>query len=230
MQHCWICDIGLTEYEDAWMLQNRLGDLRREEAIDSVILFTEHKPVITCGSTSDKNNILWSESEIKKHGIEVIDSDRGGDVTLHCPGQLVAYMIFKLDYRKGIVRDLVRELETSVINTLANYGLDTIRKDSHPGVFKDDRQISAIGMHLRQSVTSHGISLNVKPDLELFDSINPCGLKGVRATSMEKELNKEVDMIDVKNVLANELKTIFDLELEEISSDQIWEECRGKNA
>ena len=145
-------------------------------------------PVFTFGRRGKKENLLVDKTVLKKRGAEVYEVERGGDVTWHGPGQLVLYPVLDLKQRKLMVGDLVRGIERSVIRCLREFGIDAEPSSEFIGLWVAGRKIASIGLAVTKSISYHGVALNVSPDLSYFDLINPCGIKGVTMTSMERVL------------------------------------------
>jgi lipoate-protein ligase B len=178
-------------------LQKRLVDNRAAGRIDDQLLLLEHPAVLTLGRHSDPAHILAPPDELVARGIEVIRVERGGEVTYHGPGQLVAYPIVALARRGLLIRPFVRALEASLIQTCSAHGVRAERRDGHPGCWCDTqggapRKIGALGLRVERGVTYHGIALNVTVELADFDLIDPCGMPGVRSTSIAAELGDRV--------------------------------------
>jgi lipoate-protein ligase B len=202
-------DLGNLPYRDAWAVQEQIhaGVLAGDE---EQILFVEHPPVITFGRRAEimgQNNLLASAEAIAKMGVEVVQSDRGGDVTFHGPGQLVAYPIIRLSDHKLSVGSYVRLLQDVVIAALRELGVESHRDASAVGVWvgDDDRaeKICALGVRIRRGVSMHGLALNVTTDLSYFNLIVPCGLCNRGVTSIQKILgDRAPSMENVKLVLA----------------------------
>lgn len=187
--------LGRIAYRDAWALQKRLVDERVSGAIPDQLLLLEHDPVLTLGRHSDPAHILAAPDVLEARGIEVIRVERGGEVTYHGPGQLVAYPILRLADRGLLLRPLVRALETAMVATCSAFGVAADRRDGHPGCWCDQdgstpRKIGALGIRVERGVTYHGIALNVNPDLGDFDLIDPCGMPGVVSTSIAHEAGR----------------------------------------
>lgn len=196
--------LGRVEYDAGLKLQRRLVGLRKEGAIGDVLVMLEHPPVLTLGRNyarkdGGRENVLLSEAELRTRGVEVVETDRGGDVTYHGPGQLVGYPIFDLrgelrgsGKRLGPV-DFVRQMEEALIRTTADYGVLTTRVAGRTGVWTQasgtvqEKKIAAIGIHVSMGITSHGFALNVTTDLKDFDWIVPCGISDRGVTSLELE-------------------------------------------
>ena len=220
-------DLGKMSYEEAWDYQTKLhNELIEHKRSDSNtepahhLLFVEHPHVYTLGKSGTKENLLIDDEQMEEKGIEFFRINRGGDITYHGPGQIVAYPIFDLDYFKNDVRWYVDLLEEAVINTIAKYGLKGKRIEKYTGVWIDDpeseieRKICAIGVHLSRWVSLHGLAFNVNTDLDLFKMIIPCGIedRNKSVTSLAKELGEEVDYEEVKATLKGEFSRLFELE------------------
>ena len=227
VSECWVCNLGRIDYEEATGLQRRLLELRHQERIDDILLLLEHPPTITLGKFAKKDNILVSPSELDRRGIVVCSSDRGGDATVHCPGQLVIYPIMSLRKRGGRLRDFLKDLEEVAICTLLEYGILAERWSEHPGIWVDGRQIAAIGLRISRSISMHGLSLNVNPEPAIFDVINLCGLPGKKATSISELSGKSVALGEVMDLVMNHFAAVFKVDLEQISRRQVLEDTRS---
>jgi lipoate-protein ligase B len=179
----WVCHLGMVEYREALALQERIREARQENEVPDVLLTLEHPPVYTRGRRS--------EAMADVHGIDVVDTDRGGLVTYHGPGQLVGYPIVRVDD----VVAYVRTLENALVRALVDEGVVAARsrpREGHryTGVWVEDRKIASIGVHLSRGVSTHGFAVNVENDLEPFSWIVPCGLDGVSMTSLVRETGR----------------------------------------
>lgn len=184
--------LGRVGYREAWQTQHDLVAARRTAEIPDQLLLLEHPPVLTLGRRSDPAHVLATPQTLQERGIEVIQVERGGEVTYHGPGQLVAYPIVRLADRDLLLRPFVRALEQSMIDTCAGYGVDAGRREGYPGVWCDPdssapRKIGALGLRVEGGVTYHGIALNVTTDLADFKLIDPCGLPEAEVTSIALE-------------------------------------------
>ena len=185
--------LGRVEYSTALELQQTLVRLVKEGRISHTLLLLEHPPVITLGRNAGEQNIVASREFLAANGVELHETDRGGDVTFHGPGQLVGYPIFDLrafEPRIGAV-DFVRKLEEVLIRTCGDLGVDTRRIHGLTGVWTEDSlpgKIAAIGVHISRAVTSHGFALNVTTNLDYFKLIVPCGISDKPVTSLEREM------------------------------------------
>jgi lipoyl(octanoyl) transferase len=196
LEAIWLGRIG---YRDAWQLQKELVERRAAGEIGDRLLLLEHDAVLTLGRQADETHVLASPRELRRRGIEVIRVERGGEVTYHGPGQLVAYPIIGLADRGILVRPLVAALEAAMIETCGTLGVDAIRRDGHPGCWvegpagRPHRKIGALGLRIERGVSYHGIALNVDPDLRDFDLIDPCGMPGLVSTSIAEELGRSAE-------------------------------------
>ncbi len=184
--------LGRIDYREALALQRCLVAERADEVIGDQLLLLEHPPVLTLGRNSDPGHILASTDDLRARGIEVVRVERGGEVTYHGPGQLVAYPIVALSRRGLMIRPLVRALEAALVATCLAEGVQAERREGHPGCWCDaagsePRKIGALGLRVERGVTCHGIALNVTVDLADFGLIDPCGMPGVVSTSIAAE-------------------------------------------
>lgn len=207
--------LGRVAYRPTWELQNELAEQRRRREIGDRLLLLEHEPVYTIGRGGDERNLLAGPERLAALGAELIRIDRGGDVTFHGPGQLVAYPIVELRDPLDL-RRFVRALEAAVIATAAAFGVEAGRVEDLPGVWAaGTRKLAAVGVRVRRGVTTHGLALNISTDLARFDEMNPCGIPGCAVTSLERELGREVPMTSVAERLAADLAGAFGLRLVE---------------
>ena len=222
-------DLGLIDFKEAWDYQTQLFDAtiaikmdnRRDEnnkkITSNYLLFCEHPHVFTLGKSGKETHLLLNENSLKARGATYYKINRGGDITYHGPGQLVAYPIFDLDHFFTDIHKYLRFLEEAVIRTLAEYDIIAERVEGLTGVWVDGtkptaRKICAMGVKCSRWVTMHGIALNVKSDLSYFKNIVPCGINDKAVTSIQNELGKEIDMNDVKQKLKINLSKVFNYE------------------
>jgi lipoate-protein ligase B len=205
---------GTLDYASAYDLQQRAATRLRGGGDASLILL-QHPPTYTLGARANRANLIMSEERLRARGAEVVVTDRGGDVTFHGPGQLVAYPILDLRALGLGVSDYVWGLEQVIIRTLARFGLPGDRSDRGRGVWVEDAKIAAIGVRVSRGVTAHGLALNVNNDLTWFDAIIPCGLQGVRVTSMRQFRGRPVDARAVEDALIAEFAEHFLMTVEE---------------
>lgn len=209
-------DLGTVGYREAWALQTRLMEENRErklhgERTSNTVLLLEHPPVYTLGKSGKESNMLMNADQVTAMHAEFIHVDRGGDITFHGPGQLVAYPVLDLDALGWGVKEYVHRLEEVVIRTIAAYGIKGCRVEGATGVWLDvgtpvERKICAIGVKCSRGITMHGFALNVNTDLIWFTRINPCGFTDKGVTSMAKELGRVVDMSEVKRKVVKEFE------------------------
>lgn len=207
-----VLDLGILPYEEAFELQKKMARRRIEGKIGDHLLLLEHPPVITVGRNARLENILADSQLLGKEGISVIQTDRGGDVTYHGPGQLVGYPILNLRKMRPDVQWYVSQLEKSIIETLRNFYIQATQVKGLRGVWVEGYKIASIGVRISKWVTHHGFALNVHTNLSHFELIRPCGLVGAKMTSMEKILGKKVKMEEVKKVYAEVFSTMFQVQ------------------
>ena len=197
-----------------WDLQHRLVNARKDRIIhNNVLLFLEHPPVFTLGRRGGLDNLTVSEGFLEKAGISVIHVERGGDITYHGPGQLVVYPIVDLRQAGLKVLDYVTALEEVMIRTAANWNVVAERNPMNRGVWVKEKKLGSIGITVRKGVSFHGIAFNVNVSLEPFDWINPCGLRGIGMTSLERELSHKLPMKEVRETLRLHFETVFHVAL-----------------
>lgn len=215
-----ILQLGTVDYSTALQLQQRLVALRKQNSIPDALLLLEHPPVITLGRNAKRENVLASPQQLAARGVELFECDRGGDVTFHGPGQLVAYPIFDLrglpssvPTRKSMgAVEFVRCLEEVLIQVCAQLNIRTGRISGLTGVWTTQptpAKIAAIGVHISGGITSHGFALNVATDLSYFDLIVPCGINSRPVTSIAKELGRTLPMTLVAEAVTRAFGTVF---------------------
>ena len=196
--------LGRRSYKSAWRLQKEIHLLVKNREIPSTVLFLEHDNVYTLGKNADKNYLLN-----KYPDVDVIETDRGGQITYHGPGQLVGYPIINLNNYNKSISWFVSTIETIIINTLKRFKIKSSRKEGFPGVWIEDEKICAVGVRIAQWVTMHGFALNVNPKMKYYDGLIPCGIMEYGVTSIYDNINQEIDYYDLVNILINEFNTIF---------------------
>jgi len=199
-------DWGRTRYEAAWHWQDQLVAQRIAGEIGDTLVFTEHDPVFTIGQRSGADaHLVWNAAQLAREGVEVVKTNRGGDITYHGPGQIVGYPIVSLAPRKDL-HAYLRFLEQVLINALGDLGLAAARRPGKTGIWLAHRKIAAIGVAVKRWVAYHGFALNVNTHLAHFDGIVPCGIAATdgAVTSLQAELGHAADLAEVKNVLAHE--------------------------
>ncbi len=222
--HVKFMDLGLIDYAEAWEYQKQVFDKTLEAkqknlTTENHLLFCEHPHVFTLGKSGNRQNLLVDDRWLEDKGIPCYQTDRGGDITYHGPGQLVGYPIFDVDNFNISVKEFVFDFETVLIRTIKHFGLHGERLERATGVWIDagikgkERKIAAIGMRIHNKVSMHGFALNVNTDMDYFNYINPCGFQDKGVTSLEKELNHKIDMVKVKRLLIKEFEIIFEAEI-----------------
>jgi len=205
---------GVVPYAEALRLQEDLVSRRREGVIPDTLVLLEHPHVITLGSSADPAHVLMAEAEREARGVELFEVGRGGDVTYHGPGQLVAYPILDLKPDRKDLHAYLRDLEEVLIRVAASYGVDARRREGLTGVWTAGGKLAAIGVRVSsQWIASHGTALNVSSDLGFFEAIVPCGIQGERVTSLERELGTDVDLEDAARRYAEHFAAVFEREI-----------------
>lgn len=223
---CAVVDLGLISYASACELQQRVVGARKRGEISDVLLLCQHPHVITLGRNGKTANLRANDRLLAQMNVEFHESDRGGDITYHGPGQLVGYPIIDLTEHRRDVRWYVQMLEEMMIRTSSEFGIVARRVEGRHGLWVDtavsqEEKLAAIGVHLSRWVTSHGFAYNVSTDLRYFDLIVPCGIPGKRATSLERLLNHAVSLDEVKPKLTTHFGDIFNREIISMSRSQL---------
>jgi len=225
-----ITDLGLISWSDAYALQERVVAARKADAIEDVLLFCEHPHVITLGRNASQKNLLASERVLRQKGVELQETNRGGDITYHGPGQTVGYPILNLDRIRRDVHWYVRALEEAMIRASADFGLTAYRIPGKTGIWVQppggipEEKLAAIGVHISRWVTSHGFAYNVATDLRFFDLIIPCGIADRKATSLEKLLRRNLSLDEVRPRLAHHLAELFSLFSRQVYAQELFEQ------
>ena len=195
-------DLKRKNYQDTLKIQESLREQVLSNPSHEYLILVEHEHIYTLGKNANSSNIL-------NKACDIIQTDRGGDVTYHGPGQLVAYPIINLKKRKIGVKSYVKMIEQLISNTLMYYGLETHVPIKETGVWVEDKKIASIGIHVSRGVTMHGLAVNISTDLSYFDNIISCGIEGVKMTTIDKELGKKIAMNDIKKQLISNFNKIF---------------------
>lgn len=202
-----VVDWGRTRYAPARLRQEELVARRITGDIGDTLVFTEHEPVYTLGVRQGAiGHLLWNDAELERHGIDLAETNRGGDITYHGPGQIVGYPIVSLGERRDL-HAYLRLLEQVLINAVGCLGLAAGRRPGRTGIWLGSRKLAAIGVAVRRWVTFHGFALNVNNDLAPFAGIVPCGITDGSVTSLRQELGHELDPAEVKSILADEFRS-----------------------
>lgn len=202
--------LGRVRYADGLALQERLVTQRKATEIPDTLLLLEHEPVFTLGRNARHENVLLAEGVLRARGFDIHEVGRGGDVTYHGPGQLVAYPIFDLAPDRKDVHRYVRDLEEVMIRVCADYGLAAQRVAGRTGCWLGAAKVGAIGVRLSRWVTSHGLALNVNVDLAPFGLIVPCGISDGSVTSLEIALGRRLNITEVMDRLVSHFDQVFE--------------------
>lgn len=224
-------DIGLKDYKETWDYQAKIfkilldkksapgkQQVHDEKDLPGTLIFVEHPHVYTLGKSGSENNLLLDYIQLRAKNAKFYRIDRGGDITYHGPGQIVGYPIFDLELIKIGLKEYIFKIEESIINTLNEFGLEGSRLDGGTGVWLEPdnpgraRKICAIGVKASRYITMHGFAFNVNTDLTYFNHINPCGFTDKGVTSLERELGAKMDIGEVRNIVRDKVKEVFDLE------------------
>lgn len=205
--HCY--EPGLTDFPSALELQKETLRRRQADETEDTLFLLQHPPTFTLGKRGNAANLLVSEKDLEEKKIPLVQTDRGGDITFHGPGQLVAYPVIKLERHYQGVRSYVSLLEKTVVETLAEFGIASKVESQFPGVWTGDEKIAALGVRIQRGVSTHGISLNVNPDLAYFEWMVPCGIRERDVTSMEKCLGTTPPMKSVAEKFVSVFSRLF---------------------
>jgi lipoyl(octanoyl) transferase len=205
-----LIDLGKMDYQDAHQFQLDCVQWRLQEGRRTdIFLITEHPPVFTLGRRGGRESLAVDEGFIKSQGVDIVQTERGGDITYHGPGQVVVYPIVQLRQAQLSVRAYVDMLEEAMISCAADFGVMAGRDDRNRGIWVGNNKIGSIGIRVRHGVSFHGLALNVTLDFEHFSWIQPCGLTGVGVTSLARESDKPIDFCEVKDTITLRLGQIF---------------------
>jgi lipoyl(octanoyl) transferase len=217
-------NLGLVEYKEAWAFQEKCFDEVVQAKLNHIehpgyLLFCEHPHVFTLGKSGDESNFLIHEELLKQIGATYFQTNRGGDITYHGPGQIVGYPIIDLEKFHIALKDYIYKLEESIILALASYQIEGHHLPGATGVWLDvdipykTRKICAIGVKASRFVTMHGFALNVNTNLNYFTYINPCGFTDKGVTSIEKELGRKIDFAEAEQIVLSSLKQVFEMDI-----------------
>lgn len=229
-----LLDVEHLPYVQGTRLMRALAEKKTLTTLPDILILAEHEPVITLGRRSRAEDLLVTRQALEEQGIALYPVERGGLATYHGPGQLVAYPVFDLKrLRLGVAR-FVSRLEEAILATLWDFDLQSAtRRAGFPGVWIGEEKIASIGLAVRRGISFHGLALNVNLGLAPFDLFHPCGLTGVRMTSMARALGRDVSKARLKQRLAYHCAHIFNLEFTPWSLTEAWEATRpyaAKNA
>lgn len=202
-------ELGTVPYPDALALQHKLVETVSSGALSGVVLLLEHPPVFTLGQRGGIENLKVTQAFLERSGISVIQAERGGSITYHGPGQLVVYPVIDLKQAGISVAGYVESLEEVMIRTACDWNISATRSPAGRGVWAGGAKLGSVGIRVRRTVAFHGLALNVSLSLVPFDWINPCGLQGVRVTSMVQETAGQISMTDVRQSVARHMEAVF---------------------
>ena len=211
MKSLTIMDLGVTSYEDAYFLQKKIAGSIRENAADDTLMLLEHPNVFTIGRSGSRENILDKEL-FDKEGFKVVHIDRGGDITFHGRGQLVAYPVFDLKRHGKDIRLFIQNLERVLGLTIEAYGLKADKKKQSTGLWTGGYKIGFIGIGISNWISYHGLSINANVDLKYFSAIRPCGIDSLKVNSLEKMLGRHINMDALKGLVAEKCCEVFGFE------------------
>jgi lipoate-protein ligase B len=204
-----VFNLGLVDFKKALQFQKKIFQEIKNNYFNSALILCRHYPVITMGRQGSAENIGVSLGELKNRGIHMYEIERGGDVTYHGPGQLTVYPIFNLAYLKKDIHLFLRQLEGLVIDFLSDFGIKGLRHKGLTGVWIDKKKVASIGIAIRNWITFHGMSINIKKDdLDNFSLIKPCGMD-IEMTSLETALGKNIEIEQMKEIFTHKFKDTF---------------------
>lgn len=211
---CRVEQLGRVGYAEALQLQHERVAQRKDGAIPDTLLLLEHPHVYTLGRNAEREHLLASPQRLEELGAEVFETDRGGDITYHGPGQMAGYPILDLTSHRRDISWYVRSLEEVFIRVAADFGVEAGRMEGAPGVWVGNDKLVAVGVHISRWITSHGFAFNVNTDLRYFEWIVPCGLREKGVTSLAKLLGHPIDMGVVSKRVIKEFGRVFGLDIQ----------------
>ena len=211
---CRVEQLGTVDYGEGLRLQAERVAARKAGKIPDTLLLLEHPHVYTLGRNAWRENLLISEERLRLLGAQLFETDRGGDITYHGPGQLVGYPIFDLTQHRRDIAWFMRSLEEVFISVARDFAIEAARMAGVPGVWVGNDKLVAMGVHISRWVTSHGFAFNVNTDLQFFEYIVPCGLRDKGVTSLAKLLGKPVELAPVVERVIEHFVTVFELEMQ----------------
>ena len=220
-------DLKLMQYAAAFDIQGQILQARIDGQLAPTIILQENLPVFTIGRSGSRDNILSSPEDLQRLGIEVLEVNRGGDVTYHGPGQLIVSPLLYLGDIGLNANQYLHRLEDVLIDLLAHYDIHTGKKEGYPGVWLEEAKIAAVGIAVKHGFTFHGFSLNVNPDLNAFNLINPCGVSRMPVKSMQQVLGQSPPMTEIKAQLREIMEKTFTLETRITSWPDLVKDIKG---
>ena len=201
-------DLGLSDYKEAYKVQCEVRSKVADGAFENTLIVTEHRSVITIGRRGSTGHLFKTGEFLAGLGIEVLDVDRGGDITYHGPGQLIAYPIFRLENEARDIHGFLKFLEEVGVNFLSKYGVEAERVPGARGIWVKGAKIGSIGIGVKKWITYHGMAININTDLRPFSFIKPCGIQGVKITSLEYLVKERLDIEDAKRKLRESFEEV----------------------
>ena len=219
----WIAvDMGMIDYKKAHALQRQVLEYRHTQKFDQdLVLLLEHPPVFTLGRRGGRHNLIVDEAFLQSKGIDIIQAERGGDVTYHAPGQLVVYFLIDLKFQGIDIPVLVQSLETVMIRTAGDFGIEAHRDSRNPGIWVKGKKLGSIGIAIRHGISFHGIALNVNTDMTPFQWVHSCGLKDVSMTSLAAENKTPLHIKAIKRTIGHHIERVFDIRLKFLSPAEL---------
>ncbi len=218
---CWRVDLGRRGFLETWELQRRLVENRQRNEIPDVLLLVEHPPTYTLGRSGKRDHLLIGEEAIAALDAHFVETDRGGDITFHGPGQIVGYPILDLRRWMADVHAYLRALEQVLILTLGRFGIEAGREEGYTGVWHPGGKLAAIGVRVSRWVTSHGFALNVTTDLDYFRCIVPCGIVGRSVSSMASVLEAPISPEGVREELSISFGSVFGRAMTKVAEEHL---------
>ena len=216
-----VYELGKIDYQVTFRIQNALQLARLDDRIPNCLLLLEHPPTITYAKAVDLNNLLISETELTKHGVQLEKTDRGGNITWHEPGQLIGYPILKLVGKNRDLKKLISNYQEVIIRTLAEYAIKAYRDPDYIGVWVNDSKIAAMGVRMKKWVSKHGFSINVSSCLSIFSLINPCGIEDRGIINLSTLLGHEVSIEEVKEKVIRHFSAVFGFDVKRKRAEDI---------
>ena len=210
---CHLLQLDMVEYVEAWELQKALLEARISGKMEDCIILLQHPPTFTFGRRYKEGNLIANKEYYETLGFAVYKTDRGGLATYHGPGQIVGYPIIKISTYTKDYYQYLRMLEEVMIRTLFDFGIVAVRNEGYTGIWVNNAKVGFIGVRLTFGYAMHGFSLNVNNDVSPFNHITPCGIQGVRITSVQELLNTSVNMQEVYAKLANHFSDVFQIQM-----------------
>lgn len=224
----WCVRAGVVPYGAALESQNALAQARQRDDVPDVLLLLEHPPVYTRGRRSTADELPMGDEWYRAQGIEIADTDRGGRVTYHGPGQLVGYPVVSLKPYRDDVHDYIRRMEQVIIRSLASHGVEAGMVEGLTGVWTPEgRKIASIGVHVNRGVTTHGFAINVNNDLQPFEWIIPCGIDHCRMSSLSRELREQHDLADFADTVCAQFGAVYGRRPVALSAELLAEHVEG---